>query len=70
MSDLAIYLEWVKNIERKGIVLTEYPCPDCNCNLKTPTPAEGDIYDSMTTCPYCDEHHFKSVNSDGSVDVT
>lgn len=78
MPDLAHrYEEWVANAKRQGAKFVAYKCPNTDCGRELETlrvtpedAATGRLrYDSLNTCPYCGDTHWKVVRYDGRVDA-
>ncbi|MCW8829979.1 MAG: hypothetical protein OQK32_00480 [Gammaproteobacteria bacterium] len=63
------YEEWVARLLAKNVEMATYECPDCRETIYTQIPDSGQ-YDSMCVCPFCNELHFKVVESDGTVRIS
>ena len=61
------YLSHIAKLEQQKVPLASYCCPACDYLIKTHRPAAGDVYDTMTTCPNCEELYFMCVQSNGKV---
>lgn len=50
-----------------GQRLTSYACPTCEQQIETLVPDSPQIFDTMMTCPFCGDLHFKIVYASGRV---
>lgn len=69
LSMLERYNAWLQKMMDQGVIMTEYPCVECNQPLLAKVPPEGETYDSAACYPMCRVSYFRVVNSDGTVDV-
>lgn len=56
------YLAWLEKIRASGDAkrLRTYQCPSCSGDIETLSPTRADaVWDSLSTCPHCEEIHFK-----------
>lgn len=66
-SLLKHYREHVEMLRAAGARLTEYPCPHCGELIATPIPGDEVNFNTLSTCPHCEEEHIKLFHCDGSV---
>ncbi len=66
------YDEWLERMKAAGESLTSYCCPnqECGADIHALVPPKGDVYDSLVSCHLCGTCHFKTVKSDGSVELS
>lgn len=56
------YLTYIRRVETRGGKLIIFICPDCGQDIKTlPAPA-GEIWDTISTCPHCEQSFVKITN--------
>lgn len=66
-ENLISYTNHVIKTKAAGKPLSGYECPYCGFYLETLTPPKGQLYNSLTTCPVCDEIHYRvAVNNNNS----
>lgn len=71
MSLLQDYQRWIANARAAGQPLAGYSCPHCGQAIETLRPSpDVEPFDSLTTCPHCQQLHFKVVWSNGRVQTT
>ena len=69
MSDLKeAHYEHIAKLIEPGVALTEFKCPECSALISTRIPDSG-VYDTMSTCPECEEIFFKIVHANGRVTI-
>lgn len=61
------YTRWRARQKQKGAPMRVYCCPHCKGDIETLVPPEGQVYDSMVSCPHCARMHFKVVSAEGEV---
>lgn len=54
-SLLKRYTKHIAQLEANGVELVKFNCPDCHEELKTLPAPEGEVWDTFSTCPHCDE---------------
>ncbi len=69
MNLLKRYNAHIALMKASRVPLAHYLCPDCNQAIECLIPQHGQVYDSLVTCPHCEQTHFKAVHSDGAVDI-
>ena len=56
------YEEYIAAHKASGGVTQVYRCPFCAKRIETASPAtKHDMWDTMTSCPWCDGLHYKRV---------
>lgn len=64
-ENLIKYTDHVIKTKAAGKPLSGYECLYCGFRLETLTPPKGELYNSLTTCPVCNEIHYRvAVNDD------
>lgn len=61
------YERYYGDLDREGVALAKYACPNCEVELKVQIPDPDEIWDSGRTCPYCEALHYYAVHDDGHV---
>lgn len=63
-ENLIQYTAYLTKTRSAGKPLSGYDCPHCGFHLETLTPPKCQLYNSLATCPVCDEIHYRvSVNN-------
>lgn len=56
------YIRWVNGLKAKKVVLVTFPCPHCGGEIET-LPASGrEVWESLTSCPFCESVFMKLVS--------
>ena len=53
----------IEKIKAAGKPVLSNLVPCCNREIETPAPDAGDEWDTLATCPHCNELHMKVVTS-------
>lgn len=53
------YHDWVANMERRGVRMDDYQCPECDMPLKTVTNSTDVDWESLAECPHCESLFLK-----------
>lgn len=53
------YLDYIAKLEAAGKPVTNYVCPECQGAIKTQAAPDGQGWDTLSSCPHCDELHLK-----------
>lgn len=56
------YLDYIAKLEVMGKPVKAYECPGCKGEIKTQTAPAGQAWDTLSSCPHCDELHMKLTN--------
>ncbi|MFI8609485.1 hypothetical protein ACIGFL_14360 [Pseudomonas sp. NPDC077649] len=62
------YQDYITRETSFGVKHLDYFCPHCRFELKTRQPADGEAWDSLSTCPSCDGLFYRWAR-DQSVEV-
>lgn len=55
------YLHYIKRAEGRCSPLANFQCPECHEVIKTLEAPEGEVWDSLCTCPFCEQIFIKRV---------
>lgn len=55
------YQEFIARVKERGGNVLMFSCPHCQEGIETPAAPQGDVWDSTTTCPFCDAMFVKYV---------
>lgn len=47
------YQAFIARVKERGGKVLMFSCPHCHEGIETPAPPQGDVWDSISTCPYC-----------------
>ena len=53
------YLDYIAKLESAGKPITSYVYPECQGAIKTQAAPAGQAWDTLSSCPHCDELHLK-----------
>lgn len=56
------YTDYNDRLKSQGIKLISFNCPCCSKPIETMPAPEGDVWDSLSTCPHCDRMFMKITN--------
>lgn len=56
------YLKYVRRVEANGGKLICFKCPDCRQDIKTIPAPRGEVWDTVSTCPHCEQSFVKITN--------
>lgn len=62
------YDEYIARCKDSGKPLIGYPCPHCRVTIETLRAPDGEVWDTFSSCPHCDEIHFK-ITRGGEVEA-
>lgn len=57
------YSYWLARAIGNKTPLAFYDCPHCDASVGTMLPPVGEVYNSFTSCPYCEKLYFKVVDN-------
>ncbi|AUV05506.1 hypothetical protein V8X86_000801 [Escherichia coli] len=57
------YQEFIAKVRKDGGRLLPFPCPLCREKIETLAPPEGDLWDTLATCPHCEGTFFKRATA-------
>lgn len=52
-------LTYIRRIEERGGKLITFKCPDCHKEIKTLPAHKSEVWDTITTCPHCEQSFVK-----------
>lgn len=55
------YLHYIKRAESRRSPLASFACPNCHDVIKTLAAPKGEVWDSLCTCPFCEQVFIKRV---------
>lgn len=55
------YLSYIKRAEERLAPLISFQCPKCSETIKTLAAPKGETWDSLSTCPFCEQVFIKRV---------
>lgn len=55
------YFSYIKRAEERLAPLTSFSCPKCHETIKTLSAPKGESWDSLCTCPFCEQVFIKRV---------
>jgi predicted RNA-binding Zn-ribbon protein involved in translation (DUF1610 family) len=58
------YEAYIAKVRARGVAITEYSCPNCGEEIMTRAAAPGETWDTLSSCPHCDELHMKYTIGD------
>lgn len=64
LSPIRMYLLHVQALVGNGAKTIAYSCPACNHELITQAAGKSEVWDSISTCPYCGKVYLKVTNHD------
>jgi hypothetical protein len=53
------YLDYIAKLEAMGKPVTSYVCPECKGAIKTQAAPADQAWDTLSSCPHCEELHLK-----------
>ncbi|EBS6311375.1 hypothetical protein PL246_09755 [Salmonella enterica] len=53
------YLTYIRQVESRNGKLITFKCPDCNQDIKTLATPAGEVWDTISTCPHCEQSFVK-----------
>lgn len=56
---MADYRQYVQRVESRGEKLICFKCPDCHQSIKTLPAPDGEVWDTISTCPHCERSFIK-----------
>lgn len=56
---MKIYSQWVADMKERGIPTIMYKCPHCLGSIVTCKAPAGEKWDTLSSCPHCDQTHMK-----------
>lgn len=59
------HLSYFAKLKKDRVPVCSHKCPHCNTSVPSMRPPQGQVYDSMTTCPYCEKLYHKTVKANG-----
>lgn len=59
------HLAYFAGLRKKHVPICHHKCPHCKRKVPSQTPEPGQVFDTMTTCPYCEKMYFKTVKANG-----
>lgn len=63
------YTSFIERAKAGHTTLVQFSCPSCKQDIETIPAPEGEVWDSLSTCPHC-ETLFMKVISGFSVEAT
>ena len=61
----AKYQQWIRKARTRGMnAVAYYSCPACAKVIGTLAAPFGEVWDSLSVCPFCGDLHFKVVDGD------
>lgn len=55
--------EFIAKAKESGAKTLTYRTPCCNKEVEDRVPPKGDVWDTMTVCPHCEKHFFKTATA-------
>ena len=55
------YQEFITRVKERGGKVLTFSCPHCQEGIETPVAPQCDVWDSITTCPFCEAMFVKYV---------
>lgn len=55
--------EYIATVKARGAKTLNYRTPCCNKEVEDRVPSDNDMWDTITTCPHCETHHFKTATA-------
>lgn len=62
------YQAFISRCKANGSSLLSFKCPQCSSDIKTLAAPQGDEWNSITTCPFCNTVFMKVV-TDADVEI-
>lgn len=59
MSLLEKHIAHIARLRSAKVRILSYQCPKCGETIDTQAAPKGDAWDTLTTCPHCDDLHMK-----------
>ncbi|OVZ94895.1 hypothetical protein CBW58_02140 [Yersinia frederiksenii] len=56
------YQAFIARVKERGRKVLKFSCPHCHEEIETPAAPQGDVWDSISTCPFCEGMFVKYVN--------
>ena len=56
------YQAFIARVKERGGKVLMFSCPHCHEEIETPAAPLGDVWDSISTCPFCSAMFVKYVN--------
>lgn len=53
------YQDYIAKLQTMGKQIASYECPECKGEIKTQAAPAGEVWDTLSACPHCDEMHIK-----------
>lgn len=53
------YMTFIARVRTDGGRLLKFTCPCCQEEIETLVPSDESVWDSLSTCPYCEGTFFK-----------
>ncbi|MFH2500205.1 hypothetical protein [Morganella morganii] len=56
------YIRWVNGLKAKKVVLVTFSCPHCGAGIETLPAPDREVWNSLTSCPFCESVFMKLVS--------
>lgn len=53
------YTEYNNRLKAQGIEMVAFDCPACKLSIETQPAPKGDVWDTLSECPYCNAMYMK-----------
>ena len=59
------HLAYFAGLRKSRVPICWHRCPHCKTKVPSQRPETGQVFDTMTTCPYCEKLYHKTVKANG-----
>ncbi|HBO1323884.1 TPA: hypothetical protein ACPWHI_002318 [Pseudomonas aeruginosa] len=53
------YTEYTNRLKAQGVQFLAFDCPRCGFEIETERPPQGELWDTLSSCPHCEALFFE-----------